>query len=164
MCRVGAQNCRDAVCVTARGTQAVWSLQGAHRLSRLQLLVRLAPVFQGDESEAILQSDHVFHVVLAIHGDDVVARLRALGIADVAEDLVERVAHLRTSFSGLLKVNAVLLWAGKGPLSDSNRRPTLLQPMHSGVDIIGSIQGFRQRLEQTHPPMVLRIQSSQCFG
>jgi len=35
----------------------------------------------------------------------------------------------------------VLLWAFKSPLPYRNRRPTLFQPMHSGVDIVSSIQG-----------------------
>jgi len=42
-----------------------------------------------------------------------------------------------------MALKAVLLWACKGPLPDSNWRPTLFQPMHSGIDIVGSIQSLR---------------------
>jgi hypothetical protein len=58
----------------------------------------------------------------------------------------------------------VVLWACKRPLPYSHRRPTLFQPVHSGVDIVGSIQGLRQWVEQTHPPMVLRSRSWQFSG
>ena len=58
----------------------------------------------------------------------------------------------------------VVLGACKRPLPYRPRRPTLFQPMHSGVDIVGSIQGLRQRVEQTHSPMVLRSRSGQFSG
>ena len=33
--------------------------------------------------------------------------------------------------------------------------------MHPGVDIVGRMQGVRQRVEQAHPPMVLRSRRGQ---
>src|SRR5262249_36395194 len=59
---------------------------------------------------------------------------------------------------------ATLLWSCKRPLPYSPRRPTLFQPMHAGIDVAGSIQGLRQRVEQTHPPMMLRSHSCQLAG
>ena len=61
------------------------------------------------------------------------------------------------------RLNA-LLWAFKSPLPYSYRCPTLFQPMHAVIDVIGSIQGLRQRVEHTHPPMVLRSRRCQFSG
>lgn len=58
----------------------------------------------------------------------------------------------------------VLLWACKRPLPYSPRRPTLCQPPHADLDVIGSMQGVRQRVEQTPLPWVLRSRSGQCSG
>ena len=41
----------------------------------------------------------------------------------------------------------VLLWTCKSPLPDCSRRPTLFQPMHADIDVVGRIQGVRQRVE-----------------
>jgi hypothetical protein len=57
----------------------------------------------------------------------------------------------------------VLLWACKRPLPYSHRRPTLFQPMRADIDVVGSIQGVGQRVEQTHPPMVLRSRRCQFW-
>ena len=79
---------------------------------------------------------------------------------DLASGLFANRYEFGRAFAGM----PVLLWACKSPLPYSHRCPTLFQPMHSYIDVVGSIQGLRQRVEQTHSSMVLRSRSGQFSG